>query len=53
MLLYIVVVVGACVLIPVIVFMSFAVTSVFGIPWYVTAVSLLLVGRFIFGLLEH
>jgi len=51
--LYFFVVTAICLAIPVVVSILFAVAGAFGIPWYVTAVSILLVGRFIFGLLEH
>jgi hypothetical protein len=47
------IVVAVCVLIPVVVIVLFAVGSFFGIQWYVTAVSILLVGRFLMGLSEH
>ena len=42
-----------CLLIPVVVYALFAAGSYFGIQWYVTAVSILLVERFRMGLLEH
>jgi len=44
---------GVCLLIPVVVCVLFAVGSFFGVQWYITAVSILLVGRFLMGLLEH
>jgi hypothetical protein len=50
---YFLVVVGVCLVIPVIVFVLFAIGDALGIHWYVTAVSVLLMGRFIFGVLEH
>jgi hypothetical protein len=45
--------VAVCALTPVVIYALFAVGSFFGIQWYVTAVSILLVGRFLIGLLEH
>jgi hypothetical protein len=42
-----------CLLIPVVVYALFAAGSYFGIQWYVTAVSILLVGRFLMGLLAR
>jgi hypothetical protein len=44
---------AVCVLTPIVVFALFALGSFFGIQWYVKAVSILLVGRFLIGLLEH
>jgi hypothetical protein len=53
MTLYGIVVAVICAVIPAAVYALFAVGGFLGVQWYVSAVSILLMGRFIMGVLEH
>ena len=43
----------ACAIIPLAVYGLFLLGDKLGLKWYVSAVSILLIGRFLFGVMEH